>query len=172
MTYTYRVHGYRSRNSSNIKGITSTIWEAVVLELLRRGIYDVHHWNGLRWHAIYSKFHNNRFRYSHNTKAITSTIWEAAVLVLLMRGIYDVHHWDGLRWHDIVTCLVTVDGVLDCQLDLLYLSTNYNSRVHVSQQLRSHSLDSNSLRGNTLTGYEDDSARNSTALNSTLVRGI
>jgi hypothetical protein len=41
------------RNSSNIKGITSTIWEAALLILLMRGIYDVRHWDDLRWHDIY-----------------------------------------------------------------------------------------------------------------------
>jgi uncharacterized membrane-anchored protein len=32
--YTYQVHGDRFRHSSNIKGITSTILEAMVLVLL------------------------------------------------------------------------------------------------------------------------------------------
>jgi hypothetical protein len=31
-------------------GYTSTIWEAIVLVLLMRGIYYVCYWDGLRWH--------------------------------------------------------------------------------------------------------------------------
>jgi hypothetical protein len=34
------------------------IWELVVLVLLTRGIYDVHHWSGLRWYDIHTKFHS------------------------------------------------------------------------------------------------------------------
>jgi hypothetical protein len=37
----------------------------------------------------------------------------------------------------IVTRLVTVDGVLDCQLDLLHLTTNYYNRI---SQLSNHQL--------------------------------
>jgi uncharacterized membrane protein len=43
----------RFRNSSNIKGITSTIWDAVDLMLLMRDIYDLRHWDRLRWHEAY-----------------------------------------------------------------------------------------------------------------------
>jgi hypothetical protein len=38
--------------SSSILGTISTIWEAIVLVLLTRGIYDPRHWDGLRWHDI------------------------------------------------------------------------------------------------------------------------
>jgi hypothetical protein len=31
-------------HSSNIKSITSTVWEAIVLVLLLRGTYDARHW--------------------------------------------------------------------------------------------------------------------------------
>jgi hypothetical protein len=38
ITHTSKFHDNRFRNSGNIKGITSTIWEAVVLGLLMTGI--------------------------------------------------------------------------------------------------------------------------------------
>jgi hypothetical protein len=38
-----KIHDDRFRNSSKIKGVTSTIREAVALVLLMRGIYEVHH---------------------------------------------------------------------------------------------------------------------------------
>jgi hypothetical protein len=37
----------------NIKGSISKIWEAVVLVLLMREVYDIRNWDGLRWHDIY-----------------------------------------------------------------------------------------------------------------------
>jgi hypothetical protein len=92
----------RFRHSSNIKGINSTIWEAIVLVLLMRGVYVVCYWGGLRLHNIYTKY-NDRFRHSSNIRGISSTIWEDIVLVLLMRGIYKVRRWDGFMWHDIGT---------------------------------------------------------------------
>jgi hypothetical protein len=67
---------------------TTTIWETAVLILLMGGIYEISHWNGLRWHDIHTKFHNDQFRHSSDIKVITSTIWEDAVLVLLMWEVY------------------------------------------------------------------------------------
>jgi hypothetical protein len=46
-------HDDRFRHSSNIKRITWTIWEVIVLLLMGRGISDVSHWDGLRRHDIY-----------------------------------------------------------------------------------------------------------------------
>jgi hypothetical protein len=40
-------HDDQFKHSSNVKGITSTIWEAIVLVLLMRGIYDVRHWDAV-----------------------------------------------------------------------------------------------------------------------------
>jgi hypothetical protein len=51
--YTFQVSWDRFRLSSNNKVITSTILETVVLVLLTTGIYDVRHWDGLRWRDIY-----------------------------------------------------------------------------------------------------------------------
>jgi hypothetical protein len=44
----------RFRHSSNIKGITSKIWDAIVLVLLMTGIYDLRQWGSLRWIDIYT----------------------------------------------------------------------------------------------------------------------
>jgi hypothetical protein len=38
-------HGNWLGHSSNLKVITSAVWEAAVLVLLTRGIYEVHHWD-------------------------------------------------------------------------------------------------------------------------------
>jgi hypothetical protein len=51
-----------SGHACNIKVIISTIWEAAVLVLLMGRIYDVCHWDNLRWHGIYTKFHADLFR--------------------------------------------------------------------------------------------------------------
>jgi hypothetical protein len=61
-------HDDRFRNSNTIKGTISTIWEAAVLVLLMKGIYDVRHWDGPRWHDIYThtRFHENWHRLSSN----------------------------------------------------------------------------------------------------------
>jgi hypothetical protein len=95
--------GDQFRNSSNIKDITSTVWEAIVLALLLRRISYVSRWDGLKWHDIYTKSHDNQFRHSSNVKGITSTIWVPIVLVLSMRKMYDVRHWDDFMWHYIHT---------------------------------------------------------------------
>jgi hypothetical protein len=63
--------------SSSMKVITSTIWEAAVLILLIRGIHAVHHWDGLRWHNICTKFYEDQYRHSEvgggNTRTCTHT---------------------------------------------------------------------------------------------------
>jgi hypothetical protein len=51
MIYVTNSHDDQLKHSSNIKGITS-ISEAVVLVLLMRVNYHVHHRHGLRWHDI------------------------------------------------------------------------------------------------------------------------
>jgi hypothetical protein len=81
-------------HSGNIKVITSTVWEVVVLVYLREGFLKYRLWDGLRLHDNY-----NQFTHSSNIKRIISTFWEAIVLVLLIIGIYNVRHWHGLRWH-------------------------------------------------------------------------
>jgi hypothetical protein len=86
MTIHIKCHDDRFRNSSNIKGITSWTWEAVVLVLLMKGIYDVRRWDGYRWHDIHTKCYDDQFRHLNNIKGITSTILQAVVLVLLTEG--------------------------------------------------------------------------------------
>jgi hypothetical protein len=56
-----------------------------VLVLLMGVIYEVHRWDGVRWHDIRTKFQEDWLGHSGNTKAITSTI-----LVLLVGRIYDI----------------------------------------------------------------------------------
>jgi hypothetical protein len=66
------------RHSSNIKCITSTILQAVVLELqIQRIQYDVEMASGGM--NIHTKFHTDWLQHSSNIKLITSTICEAAV---------------------------------------------------------------------------------------------
>jgi hypothetical protein len=48
-----KFHDDRFMHSSNIKVITSRIWEVAVLVLLVGGIYEVCRRGGLRWHDIY-----------------------------------------------------------------------------------------------------------------------
>jgi uncharacterized membrane protein YvlD (DUF360 family) len=98
-----KFHNDRFKHSSNIKGIASIIWEAIVLALLMSGIYDVRRWNGFMSHDILTKFHKDWYRRSSNIKGITSIIWEAIVLVLLMGRIYDVRRWNGFMSHDTLT---------------------------------------------------------------------
>jgi hypothetical protein len=59
-------------------------------------IHEVHHWDGLRWHDIYTKSHDNQFRHLSHIIVIT-TSWEAVKLVLMIDGIYELCHWHGLR---------------------------------------------------------------------------
>jgi hypothetical protein len=64
----------RSANmTGNIKVITSTDWEAVVLVLLMRWIYDVRHWDGIIWHDIYvhTKFPEDWDRRSNIIKILS-----------------------------------------------------------------------------------------------------
>jgi hypothetical protein len=78
------------RYLSNIKVITSTTSEAVVLVLLMGMIYEVRCGDGLVRHDICTKFHSDLFRHSSNIKFITATISEVVVLVLPMARIYEV----------------------------------------------------------------------------------
>jgi hypothetical protein len=83
------------RNPNNIKGITSTAWEAVMLVLLLRGISYVRRQNGLRWHDRLTRFHSYWLRLLSNIMIIAGTISEAVMLVILIEGIYKVCRWDG-----------------------------------------------------------------------------
>jgi hypothetical protein len=75
----------------------------MLIRVLVKGvIYELHRWDGLKWHDICTKFHEDWFRNSGNIKVITSAICETAVLVLLMGRIYDISRYDDLKWHDIV----------------------------------------------------------------------
>jgi hypothetical protein len=71
-----------------------------MLVLLMEVIYEVHRWDGLRWHDKRTKFHEDWFGLIGNIKVTSSTIWEPAVLVSLIGRIYDVCRWVDLRWHD------------------------------------------------------------------------
>lgn len=77
------------RLSSNTKVILLTISEAAVLVWLMKGIYEVCHWDGLRW-LIYTY---------HVSKQSVQANCSAGITV----GIYEACCWDGLRWHDIHT---------------------------------------------------------------------
>ena len=44
--------------------------------------YEVHHWDGLKWHDKHTMFHKDWFGHAGNI--ITFTMWEVVVLVLLM----------------------------------------------------------------------------------------
>jgi hypothetical protein len=54
----------RFRHSSNIKVITSEIWDTAVLVLLMGGIYEVHRWDGFMWYDIQTKFHEDCYKCS------------------------------------------------------------------------------------------------------------
>jgi hypothetical protein len=70
-------------------------FEAAVLVLLMGEIYEVHRWDGFKWHNIHMTFNDDQFGHWSNIKVTASTIWEAAVL--LMGGIYVVRHSGGFR---------------------------------------------------------------------------
>jgi hypothetical protein len=57
-------HSDRFRHSSNVKVITSTIWEPAVFVLLSGGICEVSRWDGLRFHHIHAKFDKDWFKHS------------------------------------------------------------------------------------------------------------
>jgi hypothetical protein len=42
-----------------------------MLVLLMREIYELCHWDGLRWHDIHTKFREDWFRNSGNIKVLT-----------------------------------------------------------------------------------------------------
>lgn len=102
-----RTHTYipSFRNSSNIKGIISTVWEADKRDFLHTPL----RLPKVEWHKYYTSW--RRFKDLSKNKCITATIWEPIVLALPMRGIYDVMlccdvimlSWNGLGWHDIHT---------------------------------------------------------------------
>jgi hypothetical protein len=95
-----KFHDNWFRHSSDIKGITSAIWEAAVLALLIRGINYIRHWDGLRWHDIRTKIHDDLFRHSNYIKVITSTILEPAVLLLLSgRFMKYAFRWRHVAWY-------------------------------------------------------------------------
>jgi hypothetical protein len=79
-------------HSNNIKGIT--IWVAILLVLLMRGIYDVHHWDGLRWNDIYIPCF----------MTIITGVQEILRFCLSNFKGYSVG-WNGPKWHDIRTKL-------------------------------------------------------------------
>jgi hypothetical protein len=78
-------HDDRFRHSSNIKGIASTIWGAVMLVRLMLGIYEVCFWDGLRWYdtRIGTKFHDDQFSHSSNIK----------VLLQRFEGLWCWYYW-------------------------------------------------------------------------------
>jgi hypothetical protein len=45
-----------------------------VLVLMKAGIYEVGHSDGLRRHNKRTKFHNDRFRHLNNIKVITAKV--------------------------------------------------------------------------------------------------
>jgi hypothetical protein len=57
---TYAVEMTSDCVTSNIKGIASQTFEALVLVLLKAGIYEVRRLDWLRCHDIYTKFHDDR----------------------------------------------------------------------------------------------------------------
>jgi hypothetical protein len=61
-----KFHDDRFGNSSNIKGITSTMSKAIMLMLLIEGIYEIRLLDDFTWHDIYTKFHEHLFRRSSN----------------------------------------------------------------------------------------------------------
>jgi hypothetical protein len=46
-------HDDRFSHSSKIKDITRKFWDSIVLVIMIRGIYDVRHWDDVRWHYRY-----------------------------------------------------------------------------------------------------------------------
>jgi hypothetical protein len=71
------------RRSDNIKVISSTIWESSMLVLLTGNVYDVWHWDNLKWHDMYI-LHKDRFRNSSNIKVVILKTWEIAELAPLI----------------------------------------------------------------------------------------
>jgi hypothetical protein len=61
--------------------VFSEIWNAVMLVLLIREIYEVCRWRAFRWHDKLTKFRDDRFKHLSN---ITATISETWMLVLLI----------------------------------------------------------------------------------------
>jgi hypothetical protein len=90
---------YRFRNSSNIKGITSTILEAVVLVLLRRGIYEVHHWDGFVWRDNIPSFIMIGTGVQAISRCCLSNFGACNVGITDTRYLWSTR-WDGLRCHD------------------------------------------------------------------------
>jgi hypothetical protein len=80
------------RHSSNIKAITS-IWEAITLVLLMRGIHEVHRSDMLTWHDVYIKFHYERLWHSNNIRIITSAVWRSRDSSVGIATGYELDDW-------------------------------------------------------------------------------
>jgi hypothetical protein len=120
-----KFHDDRFRYSSNIKGITSTVLEAVVLVLLMRGIYDLLHWAGLRWHDIYIPISMNIATGVQAMLRFCLTNLRVSMFVLLEGGIHYIRSWDGYKCHNIRTkfhedCNFVITVILTLQMEGIY----------------------------------------------------
>jgi hypothetical protein len=85
----------QTQNSGNMKVITSTVWEVVVLLLLIRGSSSQYAVEVASVGMIYihTKSHDDRFWHLSNIKDVTLTVWEAITLLLRLEGTYRVSHY-------------------------------------------------------------------------------
>jgi hypothetical protein len=70
---------------------------AAVLELPMRRIYEVCHWDGLKWHYIHAKFHDDQFRHSSNIRVISYYINNFRVCSIGITDGRDLRSM-ALRW--------------------------------------------------------------------------
>jgi hypothetical protein len=63
-----KFHHDRFRHLSNIRVITATIWEAVMLVLLIGEIYELRRWDCFMWHNIFNICHEDWYGRSSNIK--------------------------------------------------------------------------------------------------------
>jgi hypothetical protein len=90
------------QDASNVKDITSTIWEDPMFVVPMTVISFRNDWGGLRWHVQQIQSHDKLSGIRVISRVISLHVWE---VIFLMRGIHEVRHWEGLKWHNIYTNL-------------------------------------------------------------------
>jgi hypothetical protein len=100
-------------NSSSMKVITWTIWEAAILVLLTADRRDI---LSMLWRWSHVALYANKvsWQFLHTLskrKVFASTVWEAAILVVLIGRIYVVCCIDGPSYHDVH--MISYDGFMN-----------------------------------------------------------
>lgn len=78
--YITLLHDSQLGHFKNIKALISIIWDAEVLALRLEVIYELCHYDGLKWNDIHTNFLNKDSRNASSTKVVIPTVWNVAAL--------------------------------------------------------------------------------------------